>query len=121
MGAWRLFMLLSVAWIAMAGAQTPESTGVRGSIPPGTSRDDSRPSEGAIEGGSVGGREPGAPVLKSGRALQKETNRCKQLKGVLRDQCLNDLGKASARGTRPPPAGTERGPTAPPPQEPQPQ
>jgi hypothetical protein len=105
-----LIFLLLVIWAETTIAQAKPSSGERGSIPPGTSRDESRPSEGAIQGGSVSAPDGVAPEVKSGSALQKEINRCKELKGVLREQCLGDLQDASTGGARPP-AGIGRNPT----------
>jgi hypothetical protein len=101
-----------------AQAETNAGTGIRGSIPPGASQDGSRPSEGAIKGGAIlPGESAGVPDATSTRPSEREINRCKQLTGVLRDECLRDLG-ASAGGTRaperapPPPIG--RDPVTPP-------
>lgn len=124
MRAFPFITVIVVAWAATVSAQPAPplgGTGERGSIPPGTSRDESQPSEGAITGGSVAGPEHGRAV-ESDPALQQEINRCKQLEGALREQCLRDLAGASAGGTRAPQPGLGRDPaTSPPPQNPQPQ
>lgn len=113
-----LQLLAATAFAGMAAvsfAQTAGETDGRGSIPPGTSQDESRPAEGAIKGGSI------EPDIESSRTPQEDVNRCKQLTGVLREQCLRDLG-ASSGGTVPkpaPPSPVRRDPVAePPPQNP---
>ena len=81
---------------ASATAQSDAEKARRGSVPPGTSQDRSGPSEGAIKGGSI------EPTPDAGKALQrKELERCKQLTGTLREQCLRDAG-AQAGGVRSP-------------------
>jgi hypothetical protein len=116
-------LALGIAAALMSTASLSE--GERGSIPPGTSQDGSRPSEGAIKGGAIlPGESAGVPDAGSTRPSEREINRCKELTGVLRDECLRDLG-ASAGGTRapestpPPPVGRDPV-TAPPPQNPNP-
>lgn len=105
MNAYRLCVATVLAvWMAMTAAQDPQPTGERGSIPPGTSRDESRSGEGAITGGSVAAPKPGEPsTVESNRELRREISRCKELKGVLREQCLRDVDNAAAGATRPPP------------------
>jgi hypothetical protein len=71
-------------------ASTIASTEGRGSIPPGTSRDESLPAEGAIKGGSI---EP--DIISTSPTPQRDINRCKQLTGELQEQCLRDLGASS--------------------------
>lgn len=114
-------VLVAVASVSLA--QNPGAAGERGSTPPGTSQDGSRPSDGAITGGSiVPGETGGVPNASSNRLSEREAaNRCKELGGVLREECMRDLG-ASTGGTRAPevtPPGVGRDPvTAPPPQNP---
>jgi hypothetical protein len=112
----RLLAAMALASVAAASpAQTAGETEGRGSIPPGTSQDESRPAEGAIKGGSI------RRDIESSRTPQEDVNRCKQLTGVLREQCLRDLG-ASSGSTVPkpaPPSPVQRDPVAePPPQNP---
>jgi hypothetical protein len=96
------FILASTA--SGSFAQASGATGERGSIPLGSSRDGSRPSEGAITGGSVlSGEAGGVPNGASNRPSERDISRCKQLTSVLREECLRDLG-ASSGGTR---GGTE--------------
>lgn len=100
-------ILLAVA--ATASFAQPSGEG-RGSIPPGESRDESRPADGAIQGGSI------EKDIGASREPEREIARCKQLAGELREQCLRDLG-AGAGGTQPATPG-RADPAAPPPQNP---
>ena len=74
----------------------------RGSIPVGTSQDGSGPSDGAIKGGIL------KPEMGAGKEPLRDVNRCKELSGTLREECLLDLG-ASAAGA------ADSAPTASPP------
>jgi hypothetical protein len=81
---------------ALSGVSIAQ-TGERGGIPPGTSQDGSRPSEGAIKGGSiVPGKSGDVPKAGSNRPAESEINRCRELVGVLREQCLRDLGASGS-------------------------
>jgi hypothetical protein len=108
----RLLLLALVLVAGPALAQTSE--GQRGSTPPGSARDGSRPAEGAIKGGAIlPGERGGMPEARPG------TERCRELEGMLREQCLRDLRNAGAGGTRPEVSPTVRDPaTSPPPQNP---
>ena len=81
-------------------------------------RDGSRPSDGAIKGGSIlPGENAGVPSDKSDKAQ----NRCNDLNGTLREQCLAQEQGASTGGTRAPDADIAKPPPtreAPPPQNP---
>ena len=96
-----LGMLCAIALLAIVlGATTTVASGQagegekRGSIPLGTSQDGSGPSDGALKGGS----------LKSASGVSKDplrdVNRCKELSGTLREDCLLDMG-ARAAGAAP--------------------
>ena len=109
-----LRFLVVLCFGLVAAVSVAQTEGQRGSIPPGESRDESRPAEGAIKGGSV------EEDIGTSRVPAEDIARCKQLTGTLREQCLRDLG-ASAGGTRPPapPSPVQRDPvTEPPPQNP---
>jgi hypothetical protein len=113
--------LLWLLVIGVAGAPAvpgAQSSGERGSIPPGESRGASRPAEGAIRGGSIEADVGTSPTS------ERDVARCMQLTGILRDQCLRDRG-AGAGASQPPPAPpspVQRDPvTDPPPQNPRPQ
>jgi hypothetical protein len=62
----------------------------RGSIPVGTSADGSGPSDGALKGGTL------KPELGATKEPLRDVNRCKELSGALREECLLDLGATSA-------------------------
>ena len=81
----------------------------------GASRDGSRPADGAIKGGSI------LPGESGGMPSDKAQNRCNDLSGTLREQCLKQEQGSSSGATGLP--GSEVGtpaPTreAPPPQNP---
>jgi hypothetical protein len=76
---------LAPAAFAQSGADEQK----RGSLPPGSNRGESRPMDGAIIGGAI---TPYAPLPGE---PQRAIERCRQLGGVLRDECLQTL-RASA-------------------------
>jgi hypothetical protein len=91
----------------------------RGTVPPGTAADGSRPSDGAIKGGSILPGERGG-VPENSATPEQRIARCNELSGSLRDECLRKERDASSGGTREPdvygPKSTPPG--APPPQNP---
>jgi hypothetical protein len=112
-----LVILLAVA-VGPSLAQSRGGPAERGSTPPGISQDGSGPSEGAIEGGSSlrggTGDNPGG--------AESAVNRCRELKGALREQCLRDIDASAGRPRAPqtpssPPIGRDPV-TDPPPQNP---
>src|SRR5262245_51217499 len=92
--------------LVVGGAAFAQSE--RGNTPPGMSQDGSKPADGAIVGGSIKPGERGGSPDKDPSPRAKE--RCDELSGTLRDQCLEQVKRDSASG------GT-RSPT-PPPQNP---
>lgn len=64
----------------------------RGNTPPGMSQDGSRPADGAIKGGSIRPGESAGQPNTGGTAPSSEERmqRCEQLDGKLRDDCLKD-------------------------------
>ena len=62
----------------------------RGSIPIGTSQDGSGPSDGALIGGTL------KPDIGKSKEPLRDVNRCKELSGALREECLLDLGATAA-------------------------
>ena len=85
------------------------------------------PSGGAIKGGAIkpgerGGVPESVPGVGPVPPLTEDQarERCRELSGTLRDQCLRDLRNAGAGGTAPPQAPMGRDPRLePPPQNPQ--
>jgi hypothetical protein len=66
----------------------------RGNTPPGMSQDGAKPADGAIKGGSAAGSTimPG----ESGGLPNKDIQRCKELSGSLREDCLKKERDSSA-------------------------
>lgn len=82
-------MVLVAAVGVLAGPVLPQ-TGERGSLPPGTSQDGSRPADGAIKGGAIlPGETAGVPGKK----------RCEELVGTLREDCLKQEREAGTGST----------------------
>jgi len=99
-------------------AQTDRDEG-RGSPAPGTAQDGSRPAEGAIKGGSVLPGESGGLPDAAASTPAARMQRCNQLSGSLREECIAREQGASRGGTRAPDAVNRRAdPAAPPPQNP---
>ncbi len=116
-------LFLAAAMMAMAGLASAQAPGdARGTVPPGTAADGSRPAEGAIKGGAILPGEssgvPGKSVLPTERI-----KRCYELSGTLREECLREAQDASggSSSTRLPGTDGTKGiapPDAPPPQNP---
>jgi hypothetical protein len=107
-------VLLGLASVALA--QSPgNDAGAAGR----GARDGSSPADGAITGGSIApGESAGMP---SDRPTDRAKNRCGDLRGTLREQCLKQEQGASSGGTRAPEPDVVRPPSpreAPPPQNP---
>ena len=84
---WLLVAVLATATGVAFGQGEGEK---RGSIPLGTSRDGSGPSDGALKGGTL------KPDVGASKEPLRDVNRCKELSGALRDECLLDLGATAA-------------------------
>ncbi|HEU5176802.1 MAG TPA: hypothetical protein VFU24_05065, partial [Burkholderiales bacterium] len=88
--------------------------GERGSMPPGTSQDGSRPADGAIKGGSIlPGERSGVPTKA----------KCEELTGSLREDCLKQEREAGVGGTATESGARDTPPSPPvttPPQNPNP-
>ena len=98
--------LLFVAVAGMSQAQDPGKPEQRGSMPPGTSQDGSRPSDGAIQGGSIApGKTDGVPDALLPRTREQQVDRCKELKGALAEQCLRDLDASAGSSAGAPRTG----------------
>src|SRR3954463_2029690 len=110
---------LLVALAGFAGGQNADEP--RGSIPPGSAADGSRPSDGAIKGGSIVPGETGG-LPNSGRAgdASERAKRCNELGGSLREDCLKKEQDSSSGVGTPDRGGARTVPErqAPPPQNP---
>ena len=93
---------------ANALAQTTGDS-TRGSTPPGMSQDGAAPAEGAIKGGSIRPGEAGGLPNTGGTApnTAERKQRCEQLTGQLREDCLQREQNGAAGGTRAPKEGVE--------------
>jgi len=80
------------ATIGASFAQTGEGE-KRGSIPIGTSQDGSGPGDGALKGGSL------KPAVGVSKDPQRDVDRCKELSGTLREDCLQDVSASGAGAT----------------------
>lgn len=88
MNSFRLAALLAALFATATFAQSGGEQ--RGSTPPGTSRDGSAPSDGALKGGTI------LPGEQSGMPTRKVPSRCEELEGSLREDCLKEEEKAGA-------------------------
>jgi len=112
----------ALALSAGALAQAPRNDDVRGAAPAGTLGSE-HPSDGAIRGGSIlPGETGGRPDPGRGATTPRErVDRCAELTGTLREQCLADEQKASSGSQRPAADGADAADaprTDPPPQTP---
>ena len=106
---------------AVAAAQGAQPGVPRGSVPPG-SIDGAKPSDGAIQGGSIlpgesAGQPAGRGATTPGGPPPEE--RCRELTGTLREQCMLDAQRPSGGAGRAVPPATRGAP--PPPADPPPQ
>jgi len=110
-------VLLGFAGVASAQAQGGEEN--RGSLPPGTTTDGSRPGDGAINGGSIlPGESDGLPGAARGDSSER-LRRCQELSGTLRDDCLLKEQSSNTGPSKAPDSGGAK--TAPPRDAPPPQ
>ncbi|HEY1286902.1 MAG TPA: hypothetical protein VGF58_01150 [Burkholderiales bacterium] len=104
---------LAAPGLAQTTTDNPSSTPLgKGAGPDGT-----KPSDGAIKGGSI------VPGETAGVPTDRQVSRCADLTGTLREQCLADEKGGSTGGTAAPDADVAKPPTTregPPPQNPQP-
>jgi len=108
-----LIAVLALAFCAAAAAQSES----RGTVPPGTAADGSRPSDGAIKGGSILPGERGG-VPENAPSPERRIAKCNELSGVLRDDCLRREQEAGTGATRPMLDPKDKVPGSPPPQNP---
>ena len=84
---------LLIAALLFAGSAAAQTGEQRGSTPPGTSQDGSRPADGAIKGGTLA---PG----ESGGIPNRKIERCYDLSGTLREDCLKQEREAAGGETK---------------------
>ena len=105
MAAKRFLICLLAILASPAALAQPRGDDVRGTVPPGSAADGSRPSDGAIQGGSIlPGEVGGAPSAGRGSTTPRAgaPSRCEQLTGTLREQCLMNEQAASSGANREP-------------------
>lgn len=109
----RMIPFLALLIVSAFAAAQSDGDATRGSTPPGTSQDGSRPAEGAIQGGALqpgekgGVPDSGAPKTPAaGSAAAGGSTgrlaRCYELEGSLREQCLADEASKTGAKARPP-------------------
>ena len=111
----RLAAALALSFADTALAQPTADNPATTPLGRGAGTDGSRPSDGAIKGGSI------LPGETAGMPAERAKNRCADLQGTLREQCLAQERGAGAGGTRGPDADIAKPPPtreAPPPQNP---
>ena len=97
-----LFAVTALAFACASSGQDSQ----RGSIPPGQSQDGAAPSGGALKGGAiVPGETAGLPDNRSEQA--KIEQRCRELSGTLREDCLREA-RDPAAGASGAPSDTRR-------------
>jgi hypothetical protein len=84
---------LLIAALVFAGTAVAQTGEQRGSTPPGISQDGSKPADGAIKGGTI------APGETAGMPTRK-TERCYELSGTLREDCLKQEREAGGGETK---------------------
>jgi hypothetical protein len=97
-------LILALSFCSAALAQA-SGDGARGSTPPGMSQDGARPADGALKGGSIlPGEQGGLPGKKdpAGTTSSERLQRCDEMTGVLRDDCLRKERSAAGGSSAPP-------------------
>jgi hypothetical protein len=101
---------LILAFLLSATAAFAQTAGdaTRGNTPPGQSQDGSGPADGAIKGGSIlPGEAAGVPNKDSTTGATQRLKRCDELKGVLREDCLDKERSAAGGSSAPRPRNKE--------------
>ena len=102
----RLSILVLALFPALAFAQTGDSP--RGNIAPGMSQDGSRPMDGAVKGGSIApGETGGMPNRDAQTSAPERLERCNELTGVLREDCIAKERSAAGGSSAPRPRNKE--------------
>lgn len=115
----RIAVLLPFLFFPALATAQANGDGERGSTPPGLSQDGARPAEGAIKGGAIAPGESGGMPRKGPAAPRADTpgaggtasalQRCYQLEGTLREQCVADRLNKEESGARAPTSGAAAG------------
>ena len=94
--------ILGLSFVCAVSFAQNAGDGARGSTPPGTSQDGSRPADGAIKGGSTiaPGETAGLPNRTPVDSAEHQ-KRCAEMSGSLREECLKKESGATG-GTTPP-------------------
>ncbi|HYD56531.1 MAG TPA: hypothetical protein VEB41_06465 [Burkholderiales bacterium] len=112
-----MIRILALAFLlSPAAAFAQPADGARGSVPPGSAADGSRPADGAIKGGSILPGERGG-VPENAPSPERRAANCNELSGTLRDDCVRREQDAGVGATKPDPTKSAA-PSAPPPQNP---
>jgi hypothetical protein len=95
--------ILALSFFAAGALAQTTGDSTRGSTPPGMSQDGAAPAEGAIKGGSIRPGEAGGLPNTGGTAANsaERKERCEQLTGKLREDCLQKEGSAAGATTAP--------------------
>lgn len=110
----KLIVLALLSALPIAAAAQADS---RGTVPPGSAADGSRPQDGAIKGGTILPGERGG-VPQNAPSPERRIAKCNELSGTLRDQCLRREQDAGIGASGPGDPTKSPAPSAPPPQNP---
>jgi hypothetical protein len=112
----KLILVAALSAFSIAAAAQTDS---RGSVPPGSAADGSRPQDGAIKGGTILPGERGG-VPENAPSPERRVAKCNELSGTLRDECLSREQDAGVGAGAPRQADPTKSPapSAPPPQNP---
>jgi hypothetical protein len=93
--------ILALSFFAAGALAQTSGDSTRGSTPPGMSQDGAAPAEGAIKGGSIRPGEAGGLPNTGGTAPDsaERKERCEQLTGKLREDCLQREQSGAAGAT----------------------
>jgi hypothetical protein len=98
--------ILALSFVAAGALAQTSGDSTRGSTPPGMSQDGAAPAAGAIKGGSIRPGEAGGLPNTGGTAPNsaERKERCEQLTGKLRDDCLEKERGAAGASSAPLPS-----------------
>jgi len=101
-------LILAVLMSATAVFAQTAGDATRGNTPPGKSQDGSGPADGAVKGGSIlPGEGAGVPNKDSTTGATERLKRCDELRGTLREDCLNKERSAAGGASAPRPRNKE--------------